>query len=155
MNGLPRCNEAKAGKFSKLLIKLFGAKKFVIAEEDIEYNWAGEGDEKMTTGQAFLLMSSDEQAKIAAACFNGHELDKKHTFSACTFPDFHKIMSAGEPEEGKGGDGTSYLELKDYMLHPCEDGYAYQQNKNVVLNKLFGQGRVLHALPDEERLANI
>jgi len=125
MNGLPKCNEAKSLKFSKLLIKLFGAKKFNLEEGDIEYNWVGSGEEKMTTGQAFILMGTDEQAKIAAACFNGHELDKKHTFSSCTFPDFHKIMAAGEPEEGKEGDGTSFLELKDYMLHPSDDVYAY------------------------------
>ena len=92
----------------------------------------------MSTGQAFILMKTEDQAKIAAACFNGHELDKKHTFSSCTFPDFHKIMATGAGELEKGVDGGSYLELKDYMLHPAEDVYAYQHNKNVVLNKTFG-----------------
>ena len=82
-------------------------------------------------------MPSDEKAKIAAAIVNGHKLDKKHTFSACTFPDYTKIMGTGE-EEKKEDEATSFLELKDYMLQPSEDVYAYQQNKNVVLNKLFG-----------------
>ena len=52
------------------------------------------------------------------------------------------------------GEATSYLELKDYMMQPCQDVYAYQQNKNVILNKLYGQGKVLHELPEEERKQN-
>ena len=92
MNGLPTCDQAKLAKLNKLLIKLFKEKKFELTEEDIEHNWEGEGDGMKTTGQVFILMPSDEKAKIAAAFFNGHKLDKKHTFSACTFPDYSKIM---------------------------------------------------------------
>ena len=96
MNGLPKCDEAKSIKFNKLLIKIFSKQKIEINEEDIEHNWEGEGDERKTTGQAFILMPSDDKAKIAAASINGHALDKKHTFSACTFPDYQEIMGSGE-----------------------------------------------------------
>ena len=41
------------------------------------------------------------------------------------------------------------------MVHPSEDVYAYQHNKHVVMNKMFGQTKVVHLLPDEERLEHI
>lgn len=47
-------------------------------------------------------MNNEEQAKIAAAQFNGHAIDKKHTISSCTIPDYEKIMATNaEPEEKK------------------------------------------------------
>ena len=56
-------------------------------------------------------MKTDEQAKIASALFNGVKLGAtKHIFSACTFPDFDKIMAYEEPEES-GNNSTDYLEL--------------------------------------------
>ena len=54
LNGLPVCDEAKCVKFSKLLIKIFAKQKVEITEEDIEYNWEGEAEERKTTGQAFI-----------------------------------------------------------------------------------------------------
>ena len=54
------------------------------------------GPDGMTTGQCFILMKNEDQAKIAATLFNGHKLDSKHTFSACTFPEFEKIMAVEE-----------------------------------------------------------
>ena len=98
LNGLPKCDEKKSVKLTSLLIKLFGKKNFSVAEENISHNFEEKDDKKETTGQCFVLMKTDEQAKIAAAIFNGHQLDKKHTFSACTFPDFNKIMEKGEEE---------------------------------------------------------
>lgn len=73
-----------------LIIKLFAKRTFTVGEESIEMNF---GEDGMTTGQCFIALKTDEQAKIAAALFNGHKLDSKHTFSACTFPDFDKIMA--------------------------------------------------------------
>jgi len=67
-------------------------------------------------------MNTDEQAKIAALKFNGYRLDAKHTFSACTFPDFHKIMEIKEPEAEEGkDDSASYLELRTHLLATKED----------------------------------
>ena len=96
LNGLPKCNEEKSKKLTKLIIKLFDKKQFNVAEEMIQHHFNDNEEKPETTGQCFILMKNDEQAKIAAAIFNGHQLDKKHTFSACTFPDFNKIMAQGE-----------------------------------------------------------
>jgi translation initiation factor 3 subunit B len=39
-------------------------------------------DEGMTDGVAFVLASSEEQAKLGAAIMNGYQLDKNHLLSA-------------------------------------------------------------------------
>jgi hypothetical protein len=56
-------------------------------------------------------MKNDEQAKIASAMFNGHALDKKHTFAACTLPDFEKIMSYQDSSDDQKNQATNYLEI--------------------------------------------
>ena len=61
-------------------------------------------------------MKSDEHAKIAAALFNGHKLDSKHTFSSCTFPEFEKIMATEELEKSGEQQKTDFLELKSFVL---------------------------------------
>ena len=99
LNGLPVCDEAKAAKLIKLLIKIADKNSLSLKEDDIELNYDGEGDKKMTTGQACLSLNTDEQAKIIAGLFNGHKLDKKHTFSACTFPDYEKKMAKNDKSE--------------------------------------------------------
>jgi len=91
LNGLPKCDTKKSEKLNTLLVKLFGKKNFIL-EDDAISHFFDDAEPPMTTGQAFVQLKSDEQAKIAAALFNGHALDKKHTFSSCTFPDFAKIM---------------------------------------------------------------
>ena len=85
--------------------------------------------EKMTTGQCFIKLASDEQAKISAALFNGYKLDSKHTFSACTFPDFDKIMAIEDQPKEKGNDKTSFLELKAHCLETIKSQYAFQKQK--------------------------
>jgi hypothetical protein len=90
LNGLPLCDRAKAKKLTGLLVKLFAKKNFVVAEESIEMDF---NEEDKTTGQAYVQMKNDADAKIASAMFNGHKLDSKHIFSSCTFPDFDKIMA--------------------------------------------------------------
>ena len=124
MNGLPKCDEKKADKLKALLVKLFNKKNFPITEECIEHNF---GEDKMTTGQCFIQMKSDEHAKIAAALFNGHKLDSKHTFSACTFPEFEKIMATAEELEKSGEQQkTDFLELKSFVLETRQDQFAFQ-----------------------------
>lgn len=108
LNGLPVCDEKKAEKLTQLLIKLFGKRNFMVSEKDIEMMY---DDDKNTTGQAFITFKTDEQAKIASALFNGHALDKKHTFSACTVPDFDKIMAFVDPTEDQKNKQTDYLEI--------------------------------------------
>jgi len=74
-------------------------------------------------------LKSDEQAKIAAALFNGHALDKKHTFSSCTFPDFAKIMAY--EDKSSAGAKTDYLELRAQVLETKKNDYAFQVGKQV------------------------
>jgi hypothetical protein len=122
LNGLPKCDEKKAGKLISLLIKLFAKRQFNIAEDSIEMNY---DSEKITTGQCFIKLGSDEQAKISAALFNGYKLDSKHTFSACTFPDFDKIMAIEEGPKDKANDKTSFLEIKAHCLETIKNQYAF------------------------------
>ena len=124
INGLPKCDAKKAAKLTQLLIKLFSKRSFEITEENIQMNY---GEDGLTTGQAFIEMKNDESAKIASATFNGHKLDSKHTFSACTFPDFDKIM-AFEDKTGKAGT-TDYLELNAHALETKNTEFAYQLDK--------------------------
>ena len=139
LNGLPKCDEAKSKKLAQLLIKLFAKKNFNVLEENIEMNFAEDG---MTTGQAFVQMKNDEQAKIASALFNGHALDKKHTFSSCTFPDFDKIMAFDEPSDSANA-STGYLELNAQVMETKNTPFAYQIGKNVMIDELHGQSKVL------------
>ena len=135
LNGLPLCDQKKAEKLKALLIKLFGKRNFTITEESITMNFNEEGTK--TTGQTFIKMRNEEQAKIAAAVFNGHKLDSKHTFSSCTLPEFDKIMAIEEPEE-TGGNQTNFLELKAPVLETTRDQYCYQQGKQVSIDGLYG-----------------
>jgi hypothetical protein len=68
-------------------------------------------------------LKNDEQAKVAAALFNGHALDKKHTFSACTFPDFNQIMAY--EDKSAGAAKTDYLELRANVLETKKNDYAF------------------------------
>lgn len=147
MNGLPKCDEKKAAKLIGLLIKLFSKRNIIIAEDDIEMSW---DENKVTTGQAFIVMKNEEQAKIAAALFNGHKLDSKHTFSACTFPDFDKIMAIEDKSAEASSSATDYLELNAQLLETKKTEYAYQVGKNITLNALHGQSKVLVNLSEEE-----
>lgn len=110
------------------MIKLFGKKNFILTDEAIQH-FFDEAEPPMTTGQAFVELKSDEQAKIAAALFNGHALDKKHTFSSCTFPDFAKIMAY--EDKSTAGTKTDYLELRAQVLETKKNDYAFQVGKQV------------------------
>jgi len=100
LNGLPICKaEEKWQKLTQLLIKIAKKNNLNLTEEMIEMNFEGEGEDKRTTGQACLTMPTEEQAKITALLFNRHKLDKKHTFSACIFPEYEKIMAYGANEQ--------------------------------------------------------
>jgi hypothetical protein len=148
INGLPKCDEVKVVKLTKLLISLFDKKNFKISEDNIEMSW--DDEHVKTTGQAFIQLKTDEQAKIAAALFNGHKLDAKHTFSACTFPDFDKIMAYEDPSEEATGGQTDYLELNAQLLETKKTHFAYQVGKNITCNALHGQSKVLIHLDPEE-----
>ena len=104
LNGVPICDEKKAAKLSGVIIKLFGKKNFVIEEKDIKMNWGEDGN---TTGQVYIQFKNEGDAKIASSLFNGHVLDKKHTFSSCTFPDFEKKTQAKDTDDQKPT--TDYL----------------------------------------------
>lgn len=138
----------KVVKLTKLLISLFDKKNIKITEDNIEMSW--DAEHVNTTGQAFIQLKSDEQAKIAAALFNGHKLDSKHVFSACTFPDFDKIMAYEDPSEEATGGKTDYLELNAQLLETKKTYFAYQVGKNITCNALHGQSKVLIHLDPEE-----
>ena len=63
LNGLPKCDRKKSEKLQALIIKLFSKKGIEITEENIEQN---RDEEDMTTGQCFITLKSEEQARIAA-----------------------------------------------------------------------------------------
>ena len=89
INNLPRCDADKSKKLTQLLIRLYQKKSFNIEESAITMPL---NDEGMTDGVAFILASSEEQAKLGAAIMNGYQLDKNHLLSACQINDFEKIM---------------------------------------------------------------
>lgn len=122
LNGLPKCDLKKSEKLKALMIKLFAKKNFILTEDAIEHNF-DDAEPPMTTGQAFVQLKTDEQAKIAAALFNGHALDKKHTFSSCTFPDFAKIMCY--EDKSSAGSTTDFLELRAQVLDTKKNDYAF------------------------------
>ena len=140
LNGLPKCDAKKSEKLNALLVKLFGKKNFILADDAIEHHW-DDAEPPMTTGQAFVQLKNDEQAKVAAALFNGHALDKKHTFSSCTFPDFSKIMSY--EDKSSAASKTDYLELRAQVLETKKNDYAFQVGKQVQVASLEGQNKAL------------
>lgn len=79
INNLPKCDEAKSKKLTQLLVKLFQKKSFNIDEASISMPLNDDGN---TDGVAFVLASSEEQAKLGAAIMNGYQLDKNHLLSA-------------------------------------------------------------------------
>jgi len=107
INNIPKVNPEKAKKLVAVLVKLFAKRNFIITEEAIHLDF--EGEPSLCTGQVYIEMKTDEQAKIASALFNGHKLDSKHTFASCTFPDFDKIMAYEAPSDTTAQ--TDYLEL--------------------------------------------
>ena len=60
LNGMPKCEPKKAEKLVALLIKIAKKNNLSLTENDVELNYEGEGDSKMTTGQACLTLTSDE-----------------------------------------------------------------------------------------------
>jgi len=123
LNGLPICDEKKAEKLVKLLMKTSDAKKLNIL--NIEVNFEEKDGAKIGTGQAFLELSNDADARVCATTFNGHKLDKKHIFSACTFPDFDKIISYGDDNKTSEDYKTQYLDLNNHMLECKNNQYAF------------------------------
>ena len=105
MNGLPSTDEViKEGKaqssnttLKQMLVRMFAKLKYDIAEEQIEMAW--NDDNTKTTGQAFLALKSEADAKVAALNMNGQAIGKKHIISACTFPDYEKIMKEFDKED--------------------------------------------------------
>lgn len=67
LNGLPKVDEKKGEKLKALLIKLFSKKgNFTLTEDKLDLKF-DDAEPKMGTGQCFVQMNTDEQAKIAAA----------------------------------------------------------------------------------------
>ena len=117
LNGLPKVNEEKAEKLKKLIVKLFLKKSnIVITEDKVEIKFDS-ANPPVSTGQCFVEMKNEEQAKISAAQFNGHKLDSKHFIYSCTVPDFEKILDhSNEPSEEDKQVQIGYLDLVEHCL---------------------------------------
>lgn len=109
INNLPKCNEAKSKKLIELLIKLYQKKNYNIDPERITMPFNAEG---MTDGVAFVLATSEEQAKLGAAIINDYPLDKNHLLSACQINDFEKIMLTSDSVEETAA-SYSLMDLRD------------------------------------------
>jgi hypothetical protein len=60
----------------------------------------------------------------------------------CTFPDFAKIM-AYEAAEDNSNKATDYLEIYAQMLETKLTCFGFQVGKNVNVDNLMGQNKVL------------
>jgi hypothetical protein len=109
------------------LIKLFQKKNYNIDEEKITMPL---NDQGMTDGVAFVLASSEEQAKLGAAIINGHPLDKNHLLSACQINDFEKIMLTSDAVEETAA-SYSLIDLRDPLLYTKREQFLYQTSKDV------------------------
>lgn len=153
LNGLPICkSEEKWMKLTQLLVKIAKKNNLVLNEEQIEMSFDGEDESKKTTGQACITLNTEEQARITALLFNRHKLDKKHTFSACIFPEYEKIMSYGDNDKKSAqSQMDQYLELNHHMLETKKSQYAFQFNKKIMVGALHGMNKILWNLDESER----
>jgi len=110
-------------------VKLYQKKNFNIDESSITMplNEAG-----MTDGVAFVLASSEEQAKQGAALLNGHQLDKNHLLSSSQIGDFEKIMQTSDAVEETTA-GYSLIDLRDPLLDTKREQFMFQIGKEVHL----------------------
>lgn len=121
INNLPKCDEAKSKKLTQLLIKLFDKKSFKTDESKITMPL---NDEGMTEGVAFVLTSSEEQAKLGAAIMNGYQLDKNHLLSASQINDFEKIMLTSDAVEETTA-SYSLMDLRDPLLDTKREQFLF------------------------------
>ncbi len=89
-------------------------------------------DEGMTDGVAFVLASSEEQAKLGAAIMNGYQLDKNHLLSASQINDFEKIMQTSDSVEETTA-SYSLMDLRDPLLDTKREQFLFQTGKDVHL----------------------
>jgi translation initiation factor 3 subunit B len=127
INNLPKCNEAKSKKLIELLIKLYQKKSYTIDPEKITMPL---NDEGMTEGVAFVVASSEEQAKLGAAIINDYQLDKSHLLSASQITDFEKIMQTSDSVE-ETASSYSLMDLRDPLLDTKHEHFLYQLGKDV------------------------
>lgn len=129
INNLPKCDEAKSKKLTQLLLKLYQKKNFNIDESNISMPLNEEG---LTDGVAFILASSEEQAKLGAAIMNGYQLDKNHLLSASQINDFEKIMTTSDSIEETTA-SYSLMDLRDPLLDTKREQFLFQIGKEVHL----------------------
>ena len=127
INNLPKCDAAKSQKLTQLLIKLYQKKNFTIDEANISMPL---NDAGMTDGVAFVLVSSEEQAKLGAAILNGHQLDKNHLLSASQVGDFEKIMQTSDSVDETTA-SYSLMDLRYPLLDTKREQFLFQIGKEV------------------------
>jgi len=129
INNLPICNEAKSKRLIELLIKLYQKKNYNLDADRITMPLNEEGN---TEGVAFVLATSEEQAKLGAAIINDYPLDKSHLLSACQINDFEKIMLTSDSVEETAA-SYSLMDLRDPMLNTKHEQFLFQIGKEVHL----------------------
>ena len=87
---------------------------------------------------------------------NGHELDKKHTFSSCTLPDYNKIIENPQDALDKKAKRTDYLEINAQVLDTKKSQYGIQTGKvlsgrSLVIRRVFNRASV-HLLSNGSRI---
>jgi hypothetical protein len=89
-------------------------------------------EEGNTEGVAFVLATSEEQAKLGAAIINDYPLDKSHLLSACQINDFEKIMLTSDSVEDTAA-SYSLMDLRDPLLDTKHEHFLYQLGKEAHL----------------------
>lgn len=129
INNLPKCDKEKSKKLTQLLIKLYQKKSYNLEEDKITMNF---NDDGMSDGVAYVLASSEEQAKLGAAIINGYQLDKSHLLSASQINDFEKIMTVDESVD-EIASSYSLMDLRDPILDTKREQFLFQLSKEVNL----------------------
>lgn len=130
INGFPKVAEEKTSKFLDLIIKTLEKKNYYIDATNITIPISAETQK--TEGVAFVKMSSEEQARIGASTFDGYKLTAKIVFTACTMPEFEKIMATDDSFEQ--GERADLRDLKTPVFDVKRDQYLYQSGRNVFVN---------------------
>jgi len=121
INGFPKVDESKIKKFYDLILKTLEKRSYYIDSDKITIPISAETGK--TEGVAFVKMSSEEQARIGASTFDGYELTKKIIFTACTMPEFEKIMQTEDDFQQE--ERADLRDLRTPVFDVKRDQYLY------------------------------
>lgn len=90
INNLPKCKPEKVPKLVTLIESTLKKKNLRVEPDNIDIPLDESTGE--TYGVAFVQMSNEENARFAAAIFEGFKLTKNNIFATCLLSEFDKIM---------------------------------------------------------------